>query len=103
MRWTLAGLSAGGAAGVVAALLTHQVLVRIVVPATGPVPLWTELVVRSGGIVATVWAIAMVYRIVLRYGAKLAGEGRERPGLALVIGVAPWLALFLWIALVVAL
>lgn len=98
-RWTLAGLSGGGTAAAVAAIVAHQLLQTIVPSFSGPAPWWVKLGVGLGMSLAATGALAGVYRGVLRYGAKLAREGRERPLLAFAVGVGPWLAFLLWLIL----
>lgn len=96
----LAGLSGGGAVAAVAAIIAHQLLQPTLPPYTGPSRWWALLVGGLGMTLAATGALAGVYRIVLRYGIKLAHEGRERPLLALAVGVVPWVGVMLGIVLV---
>lgn len=102
-RWQLAGLSGGGAVAAMAAIVAHRLLQPIVPSSGEPVVWWAQLAVGLGMSLAGVGGLAAGYRVTLRYGAKLARQGRERPLLAFVVGVTPWFVIGLWIVLVATL
>ena len=102
-RWKLAGLSAGGAAAAVASIVAHQLLQPIILSVGEPGSWWVQAVIGLGMSLSGVGGLAAGYRVTLRWGAKVARQGRERPLLVFLVGAAPWLLIGLWIVSVATL